>query len=170
MRCYVKVPKMKAAPERILGIVLRIVLGGIFLAAGWSKVGQTMPTLAAIYSYQIVIPDGLAEFIAMTLPWVELLLAVALFAGLFFPWTLWATGLVLAAFTVLTAQAWWRELDIDCGCFDFSAIHPSLAVLGTPGGASLRNLFLIGLTVLLGWLWWRQRHAPAADAQHQNAA
>jgi uncharacterized membrane protein YphA (DoxX/SURF4 family) len=123
---------MKETPARISSIVLRVVLGWIFLAAGWSKIGQTLPTLASIYSYQIVIPDGLAEFIAMALPWVELLLAVALFSGLFFPWTLWVTGLVLGAFTLLTAQAWWRGLDIDCGCFDFSAIHPSLAVLGAP--------------------------------------
>jgi uncharacterized membrane protein YphA (DoxX/SURF4 family) len=144
---------MKETPARILSIVLRVVLGWIFLAAGWSKIGQTLPTLASIYSYQIVIPDGLAEFIAMALPWVELLLAVALFSGLFFPWTLWATGLVLGAFTLLTAQAWWRGLDIDCGCFDFSAIHPSLAVLGTPGGATLRNLVLLALTGALWWLW-----------------
>ena len=137
-------------PARITSIVLRIVLGWIFLAAGWSKVGQTLPTLASIYSYQIVIPDGLAEFIAMALPWVELFLAVALFAGLFFPWTLLATALVLGAFTLLTAQAWWRGLDIDCGCFDFGAIHPALAVLSTPGGATLRNLVLLAL---VGALW-----------------
>jgi len=144
---------MPTTTGRILAILLRVVLGWIFLAAGWSKVGQTMPTLASIYSYQIVIPDGLAEFIAMALPWVELLLAVLLFAGLFFPWTLLATAAVLAAFTVMTAQAWWRELDIDCGCFDFGAIHPALAVLSTPGGATLRNLVLMALVGALWWLW-----------------
>jgi len=144
---------MKETPARISSIVLRVVLGWIFLAAGWSKIGQTLPTLASIYSYQIVIPDSLAEFIAMALPWVELLLAVLLFAGLLFPWTLLAAGGVLVAFTVLTAQAWWRQLDIDCGCFDFSAIHPALAVLGTPGGATLRNVVLIALVGALWWLW-----------------
>jgi uncharacterized membrane protein YphA (DoxX/SURF4 family) len=155
---------MKETPARILSIVLRVVLGWIFLAAGWSKIGKTLPTLASIYSYQIVIPDGLAEFIAMALPWVELLLAVALFSGLFFPWTLWVTGLVLGAFTLLTAQAWWRGLDIDCGCFDFSAIHPSLAVLGTPGGATLRNLVLLALTGALWWLWSSGKNKSGAPA------
>ena len=142
---------------RVSSIALRVVLGWIFLAAGWSKIGQTMPTLASIYSYQIVIPDGLAEFLAMTLPWFELLLAVLLFTGLFFPWTLLATAAVLAAFTALTAQAWWRELDIDCGCFDFGALHPALAVLSTPGGATLRNLVLLALVGALWWLWSRRR-------------
>jgi uncharacterized membrane protein YphA (DoxX/SURF4 family) len=144
---------MTITPARISSILLRVLLGWIFLAAGWSKVGQIMPTLASIYSYQIVIPDGLAEFIATALPWVELLLAVLLFAGLFFPLTLLATGLVLGGFTLLTAQAWWRGLDIDCGCLDFSAIHPSLAVLATPGGATLRNLVLLTLVGVLWWLW-----------------
>ena len=148
---------MKDTAIRIAGVLLRIVLGWIFLAAGWSKVGQTLPTLASIYSYQIFIPDGLAEFIAMALPWVELLLAVLLFAGLLFPWTLFAAGGVLVAFTLLTAQAWWRQLDIDCGCFDFSAIHPALAVLSTPGGATLRNVVLLALT---GVLWSLSRGGP----------
>lgn len=153
---------MTSVPTRLPAILLRVVLGWIFLAAGWSKTGQTMATLASIYSYQIVLPDRLAEFIAMVLPWVELLLAVLLFAGLFFPWTLLATAAVLAAFTLLTAQAWWRELDIDCGCFDFGAIHPALAVLGTPGGATLRNLVLLALVGALWWLWSRR---PAAHRQ-----
>ena len=144
---------MKDTAVRMASVLLRTVLGWIFLAAGWSKIGQTMPTLASIYSYQILIPDGLAEFIAMALPWAELLLAVLLFAGLLFPWTLFAAGGVLVAFTVLTAQAWWRELDIDCGCFDFSAIHPALAVLSAPGGATLRNFVLIALVGALWRLW-----------------
>ncbi|MGA0110870.1 MAG: DoxX family protein [Chthoniobacterales bacterium] len=143
-------------------LVLRLLLGGIFLWAGLSKVGEPMQTLATIYSYQIVLPDALAEFLAMALPWVELLLAVALFAGLFFPWTLLATALVLGAFTALTAQAWWRGLDIDCGCFDFASIHPSLAVLATPGGATVRNLVLLVLTALLAWGWRRTQRQSAA--------
>jgi uncharacterized membrane protein YphA (DoxX/SURF4 family) len=163
---------MKDTVVLIPSIVLRVALGGIFLAAGWSKIGQTMPTLASIYSYQIVIPDGLAEFIAMTLPWVELLLAALLFTGLFFPWTLLAVAAVLAAFTVLTAQAWWRELDIDCGCFDFGAIHPALAVLSTPGGATLRNLVLLSLVGLLWWLWRSGKSksgVPASSTLHLTA-
>ena len=154
--------RMKNVAARTAGIALRVVLGWIFLAAGWSKIGQTMPTLASIYSYEIVLPDALPEFLAMALPWVELLLAVALFAGLFFPWTLLATALVLGAFTALTAQAWWRGLDIDCGCFDFASIHPSLAVLATPGGATVRNLVLLVLTALLAWVWRRTQRQSAA--------
>jgi hypothetical protein len=64
---------------------------------------------------------------------------------------------VLAVFTVLTAQAWWRELPIDCGCIDLSTLHPALAALSTPGGATLRNIVLIALC---GALLWITRERP----------
>lgn len=138
--------------KRATSLALRWLLGLFFLAAGLSKVGQPMQTLAAVYSYQIVLPDGLALAIAHTLPWVEIILGLALLSGVFMPVTLAATAALLLAFTALTAQAWWRELPIDCGCLDLSGLHPSLAALTTPGGATLRNIFLLGLTALLAWL------------------
>ncbi len=141
-------------------ILIRVVLGGMFLAAGISKAGQTMPTLAAVYSYQIVLPDWLALGIAQVLPWVEISLGVAMLAGAWPRVVLPATAAVLATFTALTAQAWWRELPIDCGCFDFASIHPALAVLGTTGGATLRNLVLLALVGALALLR-RQRQSAA---------
>lgn len=141
-------------------VVLRLLLGGIFLMAGWSKLGMTMQTLAAIYSYQIVLPDGLAQAVAVALPWVEILLGALIVIGLWPRVTPIAAALVLGAFTVLTAQAWWRGLAMDCGCLDWEAIHPTLAVLSTAGGATLRNLVLLGLAGLLTWL---QRQPQRAE-------
>jgi uncharacterized membrane protein YphA (DoxX/SURF4 family) len=138
--------------NRISIIVIRTFLGLLFLAAGIPKVGVHLQTLAAVYSYQIVLPDWLATAVAYGLPWVEIILGIALLSGFFLPLTLAATAGMLLAFTALTAQAWWRELPIDCGCLDLSVLHPSLAALTTPGGATLRNIFLLGLTALLAWL------------------
>jgi len=134
-----------------IAIAIRILLGGLFLAAGLSKVGQPLQTLATVYSYQIVLPDWLAETVAHTLPWMEILLGIGLLAGLWLPVTVVWSAAVLLVFTVLTAQAWWRELPIDCGCIDLSALHPALAVLSTPGGATLRNLVLLALCGVLFW-------------------
>ena len=138
--------------KRAAILALRCSLGLFFLAAGLSKVGAPMQTLAAVYSYQIVLPDGLALAIAHALPWVEIIIGLALLSGIFMPVALAATAGTLLAFTGLTAQAWWRELPIDCGCLDLSGLHPSFAALTTPGGATLRNIFLLGLTALLAWL------------------
>jgi uncharacterized membrane protein YphA (DoxX/SURF4 family) len=150
--------------KRAAILALRWMLGLFFLAAGLSKVGVPLQTLAAVYSYQIVLPDALALAVAHSLPWVEILLGLALISGFFLPLTLGATTALLIAFTALTAQAWWRELPIDCGCLDLSGLHPSLAVLATPGGATLRNIFLLGLIALLGWLTL----PPQADTTKQR--
>ena len=146
--------------DRIAITVIRIFLGLLFLAAGIPKIGATLQTLATIYSYQIVLPDWLALAIAHLLPWVEIAIGVALLFGLFMPVTLVATASVLAVFTILTAQAWWRELDIDCGCIDFSALHPALAALSTPGGATLRNIVLLALAGLVAFLLRGKNKSP----------
>ena len=124
-------------------IALRLILGGIFLSAGLSKVGAPLKTLANIYAYQVVIPDWAANTAAHALPWMEILLGLAMIAGVWLPVTTGWIATMLLAFTALTVQAWWRELPIDCGCVDLSALHPALAALSTPGGAALRNIVLL---------------------------
>lgn len=133
-------------------IFLRLVLGGLFLWAGLSKLGSPLQTLATVYSYQIVLPDLLASLIAAALPWMEVLLGAALLAGVWLPVATGWTAALLLFFSVMTAQAWWRELPIDCGCVDLGVLHPALAALTTPGGATLRNLVLLVLTALLAVL------------------
>lgn len=130
-------------------IILRVVIGGLFLWAGLSKLAAPLQTLATIYSYQVVLPDFFASLLAAALPWMEILLGGALVAGLWLPVATGWTAALLVVFTALTAQAWWRELPIDCGCVDLSVLHPALAVLATPGGATLRNIVLLAMTAML---------------------
>jgi uncharacterized membrane protein YphA (DoxX/SURF4 family) len=144
---------------RALSIILRLLLGLFFLAAGLSKLGSPLQTLAAVYSYQIVLPDWLASTIAAALPWMEILLGLALVLGLWLPAALGWVVLMLVFFTALTAQAWWRELPIDCGCVDLSVLHPALAALSTPGGAALRNLGLLALAAVLAWVRRQRQRA-----------
>lgn len=141
-----------------MSLLIRLILGGLFLAAGWSKVGAPLQTLANIYSYQIVIPDWVASTVAYSLPWMEIFLGFAMLVGLWLPVTAGWTAAMLCMFIVLTAQAWWRELPIDCGCVDLSTIHPALAALSTPAGATLRNIVLIALCgILLGLTKGREK-------------
>ena len=130
-------------------LIIRLILGGLFLAAGLSKVGAPLQTLGSIYSYQIVLPDWIASTIAYSLPWMEILLGLAMLAGLWLPVSTGWIAAMLAMFALLTAQAWWRGLPIDCGCVDLSTLHPALAALSTPGGATLRNIFLLALCAAL---------------------
>lgn len=137
------------AMKRMSIIAIRLLLGGLFLAAGLSKVGAPLQTLANIYAYQIVIPDWFANTVAHALPWMEILLGLAILSGLWLPVTTGWIAAMLVVFTALTAQAWWRELPIDCGCVDLSTLHPALAALSTPGGAALRNIVLLAFCAAL---------------------
>lgn len=148
--------------KRAASMAIRLVLGGLFLAAGLSKVGAPLQTLATVYSYQIVLPDWLAATIAYALPWMEILLGLGLLAGLWLPVTAGWTAVMLGVFIVLTGQAWWRQLPIDCGCVDLSALHPALAALSTPAGATLRNVVLLALCGALFWLARGERKTTAA--------
>lgn len=143
--------------KRALMMAIRILLGGLFLAAGLSKLGAPLQTLASIYSYQIVLPDWFAETVAYTLPWMEILLGLALLGGLWLPVAAGWTAALLVLFTSVTAQAWWRQLPIDCGCIDLSTIHPVLAAMNTPAGATLRDLVLLALCAALLWMVAREK-------------
>lgn len=135
---------------KIASLLARWTIALVFLGAALSKLPMPQKTLANLYAYQLPVPDPLAMAVAATLPWMELLLALGLLLGF---WKkeilLWSTAL-LVGFTVLTASTWWRGLPIDCGCMDWSRLHPVLAILSTPGGATLRNLVLLGL-VAIAW-------------------
>lgn len=127
--------------------IWRFFLGFIFISAGFSKIGEPLALLADIYAYQIPLPDRFAEILSVALPWFEITLGAALAFGIF-PRVAFGLAIgLLAIYTLLIAQAWWRVLPIDCGCMDLSGIHPALAILSTPAGAALRNLFLLLVTV-----------------------
>ena len=98
--------------------VIRLILGGVFLFSGFLKLTQPHQNfLAVINTFQIVVGPP-AEFIALTMPWVEF------FLGLFLVLGLW-TGISLAGlwflntlFVGVLASAILRKLPIEnCGCF-----------------------------------------------------
>ena len=64
-----------------LGAVLRVVLGGIWAWAAWSKLEDPRQFLRAVRAYDAT-PEWLSKFIAYGLPMLELILAVLLILGL----------------------------------------------------------------------------------------
>lgn len=140
--------------------IWRVFLGLLFISAGWSKLDSPLALLADIYSYQVPLPDGFAEALSIALPWIEIALGVVLVVGIFPRIAISAALGLLLIYTILTAQAWWRVLPIECGCLDFSGIHPALATLGTTAGAALRNLALLTTTAALFLPWHHLWKSP----------
>jgi len=108
----------KIGLKQIAGTLSRLFLGGIFVYAGYLKAVSPAEEFAyAIEGYRIV-PQWLALWTALALPWLELYLGLLLAAGLFTRFCAASLGLMLVGFEALLAQAWLRHLPVlSCGCF-----------------------------------------------------
>jgi len=64
-----------------LALVARLVLGGVWLAAGAAKIGDPEASVRAVRAYQLV-PDPLERAVGYSLPLLEICLGVLLVIGL----------------------------------------------------------------------------------------
>ena len=102
--------------RKLAVIICRLALAAIFLLASIPKIIAPQEFALAIFRYQLL-PDAAINLMAIFLPWVELVAAIAILlpstsdgaAALLF-------GL-LAVFTAAIAINLIRGIDISCGCF-----------------------------------------------------
>ena len=99
----------------------RVVLGGVFLLAGATKIANPGALAAAIRSYELPLPEWFVSLSAHALPYLEVLLGLYLLAGLFTKISAWATNGLTLLFLLALLQGVVRGLEIDCGCFGSSA-------------------------------------------------
>ncbi|MGD0052086.1 MAG: MauE/DoxX family redox-associated membrane protein, partial [Vulcanimicrobiaceae bacterium] len=85
-------------------LVLRIVLGAIFIVAGVSKIGHASLFAAEIAGFRIL-PQIVIAPLALVLPFLELLLGAYLILGLFTRAAAWIAALLLALFDGAIASA-----------------------------------------------------------------
>jgi len=97
-------------------LLLRIVLGGILVYAGWTKLFDTAGLAKAIDNYQIL-PYHAINIAAITLPAIELIAGLGLIFGLFLDGSLAITTALYALFVIAVESAILRGLNIECGCF-----------------------------------------------------
>ena len=102
--------------RKILFLICRLILGGVFVYAGLEKIIEPAGFAELIFNYQIL-PTELVNLTAIILPMLELTAGVLLIIGVF-PLAASAilTGL-LAAFMAALAFNLLRGLDFQCGCF-----------------------------------------------------
>jgi len=116
------------APGRAIIWLGRLLLGGIFIYAGYSKlflptmhphppVGIALSMFALqVDSYQLL-PPWAVNFVAHTLPFAEVALGLLLIIG----WQLriWATltTLLILGFFAAVVRSYAAGLQINCGCF-----------------------------------------------------
>ena len=127
-----------------VGLVVRLVLAGIWAWASLSKIEHPRTFIRAVRAYDAT-PEWLSKAIAYGLPMLELTLAVLLLVGLIVRYAAAVSALLFVIFTVGLLQAAARGIKLECGCFGgggtSTTTHYTLDVL--------RDLGLLVLAVYL---------------------
>jgi len=128
---------MKLLQNPWLGVLCRLIVGGIFLYASVDKIMHPDQFARIVFNYHLV-PAPLINLVAVVMPWVEF------GAGLFLILGIWprASGTILTALVVIFLIAlsinWVRGVSLECGCFTVSA-----KAKGAIGELVLRDVLLL---------------------------
>jgi putative oxidoreductase len=150
----------KALVPGILVVVLRVVLGAVFLYAGIQKAANPAGFASDIMGFRIF-PAPLVNPLAAYLPFLEILVGAGLVIGFPYSGALMISGGLLLSFIILVTSAMWRGLDVSCGCF---GEHSS-----SVGTALFRNIGLMGIWAVLAFMLLKQR-LPSKKACMQEGA
>ena len=96
--------------------VLRVLVGVVLAVAGAAKAFQPENFAVEVDRFQLT-PWLLSVVLGYFLPWFEIVTAIALFFRPLYLGALLAVSGLGMLFAVAVGSAWWRGLDISCGCF-----------------------------------------------------
>lgn len=143
---------------RWIGLVARLVLGGVWLYAGLLKVGDPASSVTAVRGYQLL-PLGLTQPVGNALPMLEVVLGACLLLGLLTRYAGGLSALLQLAFIIGIISVWSRGIAIDCGCFGTGGPDPD-AFSKYPWEIA-RDVGLLALSL---FLVWRPRTPFAVDS------
>lgn len=109
-------------------LLLRLIIGGIFIYASIGKIADPGEFAKAIKNYDML-PFSLIHIPALILPYLEFLTGIFLIVNKFKIGSPVWIGLMLIFFLVGLIQAYARGLDINCGCFSLESQSSSGDIL-----------------------------------------
>lgn len=110
----------KVIDHDLLTLLSRIVIGGMFVYASFYKIIEPGSFAKSIWYYHLV-PGDLINLMAIILPWVELLVGLALIGGVAYRGAVLWANLMLVIFIIALMTTIARGINIDCGCFQAAA-------------------------------------------------
>jgi putative oxidoreductase len=132
---------------KVFNLILRLILGGVFIAAGALKIWEPAAFATDIGNYRLL-PHEAVNLLAITLPWIEVAAGLLLMCGIWRRASALVITVLMIVFLAAIGQALARGLDIRCGCF------------GTVEARKVGVLALwqdIVLFVMAAWLAWREK-------------
>jgi uncharacterized membrane protein YphA (DoxX/SURF4 family) len=131
-------------------LLARLLLAGVWLYAGASKVTDLPGSVRAVNAYQII-PVSAGQVVGAALPLAEITLGLLLLAGLGLRAAATASAVLLTLFVAAITSAAARGLRIDCGCFgDGGALAAGEST--AYGSEIARDVALLTVSVLLA-IW-----------------
>lgn len=105
--------------------LLRAALALVLAYAGSLKIASPDHFAESIERYDLI-PPLAAAVVATYLPWLEIVVGIALFVPRVRPGAAAAAFGLCLLFVATLSSAWIRNLDVDCGCFGPTASTGSL--------------------------------------------
>jgi uncharacterized membrane protein YphA (DoxX/SURF4 family) len=123
LRCgnYLRAVLRRLSPW--LGLVARLVVGGVFLVSGAIKLPDPAQSVAAVRAYE-ALPSSLVTPVGQLLPVLEVVIGLLLVLGLLTRSAAAAAAVLLVVFVVGIVSVWVRGIEIDCGCFGDGGYDP----------------------------------------------
>jgi len=134
---------------RWVGLVARLVVGGVWLWAGLLKVAEPESSVTAVRGYQLLAPS-VADVVGRVLPMTEVVLGACLVLGLLTRFAGGLSALLQLAFIIGIASVWARGISINCGCFGDGGPNPD--AIGHYPWEIARDVGLLALSLFLVWL------------------
>ena len=121
------------------------ILGGLFIYASIDKIVHPHAFAKIIYNYQLM-PDVFIYFMAVTLPWVEIVAGLALVAGVYRRPAAVILSSLLVVFSIAISINLLRGLNFDCGCFSTVTTEAG----SDPVGLLIRDILMLipGLIII----------------------
>lgn len=99
-----------------LYVILRIMLGIVFVWASWNKILDPEGFARIIQNYRIL-PSVLVNPVALILPWIEAACGIFLIIGYFIKGSAFIINILLTIFILAFIINLFRGIDVNCGCF-----------------------------------------------------
>lgn len=106
----------KIINQPIFSLVLRLLVGCVFIVAGVGKIADTNHFAKEITNYNLL-PLESINLIALVMPWLELCSGLLLIFGVRLKANSVLISAMLIVFILAAISAIARGLDINCGCF-----------------------------------------------------
>jgi uncharacterized membrane protein YphA (DoxX/SURF4 family) len=141
-------PERWAAFWRWAGLLARLVVGGVWIVAGWLKLPDPAESVRAVRAYDLL-PEAIVPTVGHGLPALEIIVGILVVLGAGTRLVAAVSFLLQIAFIIGIASAWARGLEIECGCFGGGGASASANVTDKYAWDIARDAGLALLSLLL---------------------